>query len=99
MNMFYKAIEGTGVFEEYGQELIPGWRVAMQEFGNRRRRDIVSADAEDIAKELRGSGDWIPELCEELCRMADMESEWADADGESFEDVVYAAAEKLGVEI
>lgn len=54
---------------------------------------------QEIAKELRKSGEWIPELCEELCGLADMEKEWEEADGESFEGVLYAAAEKLGVEI
>lgn len=55
--------------------------------------------AKEIAKELRESGEWIPELCEELCGLADMNKEWEEADGESFEEVLYAAAEKLGVEI
>lgn len=54
---------------------------------------------EEIARELNDSGEWIPELCEELCELAGMEQEWQDADGESFEAVLYAAAEKLGVEI
>lgn len=30
---------------------------------------------------------------------ADMTAEWETADGDTFEAVVYAAAEKLGVEI
>lgn len=54
---------------------------------------------QEIAKELRESGEWIPNLCEELCVLADMENEWKEADGESFEGVLYVAAEKLGVEI
>lgn len=54
--------------------------------------------AQEIAGELR-QGEWIPELCEELCGLADMNEEWEEADGESFEMVLYAAAEKLGVEI
>lgn len=55
--------------------------------------------AEEIAMELNNSGEWIPELCEELCELADMSEEWMQADGETFESVVYAAAEKLGVEV
>ncbi len=54
---------------------------------------------EEIAKELNASGEWIPELCEELCIMAGMDEEWKQADGETFESVVYAAAGKLGVEV
>lgn len=55
--------------------------------------------AEEIVRELNESGEWISELCEELCVLADMEREWKEADGENFESVVYTAAEKLGVEI
>ena len=37
--------------------------------------------------------------CCELCRLAGMESEWREADGETFEDVLIEAAKKLKVEI
>ena len=37
--------------------------------------------------------------CCELCRLAGMESEWREADGETFEAVLNEAAKKLNVEI
>ena len=37
--------------------------------------------------------------CCELCRLAGMESEWREADGETFEAVLIEAAKKLKVEI
>ena len=37
--------------------------------------------------------------CAELCRLAGMESEWVEADGETFEAVLTEAAKKLNVEI
>ena len=37
--------------------------------------------------------------CFELCRLANMESEWREADGETFEDVLIEAAKRLNVEI
>ena len=37
--------------------------------------------------------------CAELCRLANMESEWREADGETFEAVLIEAAKKLNVEI
>lgn len=37
--------------------------------------------------------------CAELCRLANMESEWCEADGETFEAVLIEAAKKLNVEI
>lgn len=55
--------------------------------------------AYEIAEELKNSGEWIPELCEELCELAGMSDEWKEADGDSFESVLYKAAESLGVEI
>ena len=37
--------------------------------------------------------------CAELCRLAGMESEWREADGETFEAVLIEAAKRLNVEI
>lgn len=37
--------------------------------------------------------------CAELCRLAGMESEWLDADGDTFESVLEKAAERLNVKI
>lgn len=55
--------------------------------------------AQEIAKEMRAQNTWNDELCRELCELADMSSEWNEADGESFENVIYEAAEKLNVEV
>ena len=54
---------------------------------------------EEIAKEVSKHWTWIPELCEALCIKADMQTEWKEADDETFESVIEAAAEKLGVTI
>ena len=35
----------------------------------------------------------------ELCERAGMSEEWEAADGDTFESVVYAAAEKFGIQI
>ena len=53
----------------------------------------------ELAKEIRESSVWDLDQLEELCELADMEEEWKISDGETFEQVVYKAAEKLGVEI
>ena len=37
--------------------------------------------------------------CAELCRLAGMESEWQEADGDTFESVLNEAAKKLHVKI
>ena len=55
----------------------------------------------NTASIIRDSDTW--EDCEneccELCRLAGMESEWREADGETFELVLIEAAKRLGVEI
>ena len=55
--------------------------------------------AVEIAEMIRNSDTWDYELLEELCDLADMSDEWKEADGETFESVAFAAADKLGVEI
>lgn len=56
-------------------------------------------EAYDIAADIRAMDTWDMDLCRELCEAAGMLQEWTEADGESFEAVVFAAAEKLGVAI
>lgn len=53
----------------------------------------------EIAADIRTADTWDLELCRELCEAADMLNEWNAADDETFESVLFAAAEKLGVEI
>ena len=55
--------------------------------------------ANEIATTLRSSGEWDFELLEELCELAVLEEDWSNSDSENFEDVVYKAAEILGVDI
>lgn len=55
--------------------------------------------AYEIAEEIRNSDEWDFELCEELCKLAGLETEWEEADGETFEFVLENAAEILNVKI
>lgn len=57
------------------------------------------AKAIQISEKLRNMATWDAQLCAELCELAGMSEEWKDADGDTFEQVLYSAAEKLGVEI
>lgn len=52
-----------------------------------------------IAEAIRNADTWDMDLLAELCEAADMTEEWETADGDTFESVAFAAAEKLGVEI
>ena len=55
----------------------------------------------NIASAIREADTWLDceNECSELCRLAGMESEWLEADGETFEAVLIEAAKKLNVEI
>lgn len=55
--------------------------------------------ANEIATELRNSGEWSLKLLAELCEIAGLKEEWLNSDGETFESVAYKAAEILGVDI
>lgn len=55
--------------------------------------------AEELAETIRSNPEYDMDELSALCWMADMESEWESADGDSFESVAAAAAAKLGVEI
>ncbi len=52
-----------------------------------------------VADRIKNSDTWNADDCRTLCGFADMEDEWDEADAEEFEQVMYQAAERLGVEI
>ena len=54
---------------------------------------------QELAAEIRSNSEWDMDQLTELCELAGMADEWKEADVESFEQVAFAAAEKLGVEI
>lgn len=56
-------------------------------------------EAYAIAEALRSADIWDADLARALCALAGMTPAWEAADGDSFERVVYQAAEKLGVDI
>ena len=55
----------------------------------------------NLASAIREADTWgdCEEEGAELCRLAGMESEWAEADDETFEKVLSEAAKRLNVEI
>ena len=52
-----------------------------------------------VAYRISMSDEWNPEDCRRLCELAGIEDEWDAADGETFEQVVFKAAEILNVKI
>lgn len=59
----------------------------------------IDPRAVELSEVIRNSDTWDMEALAELCELADMAAEWNAADGETFESIAYAAAERLGVEI
>ena len=53
----------------------------------------------EVAARMRASRERGAADCAELCELAGMRAEWEAANGATFEGVVIAAAEKLGVKI
>lgn len=60
---------------------------------------ILQEEAKEIAKQMNDIPVWDNELCAKLCKLAGLENEWKEADGETFEKVVYDAADRLGVDV
>ena len=60
---------------------------------------MKNAQAVELAEKIRNADTWNPDHLQELCKLAGMLEEWKAADGDTFEHVAYAAAEKLNVEI
>ncbi len=52
-----------------------------------------------VANRIYFSDEWNPEDCRRLCELAGIEDEWDAADGETFEQVVFKAAELLNVKV
>lgn len=63
--------------------------------------EISSAAMTDsqLAEAIRTCDEWDSETLRELCGRAGLSLEWSKADGDSFESVVYRAAEILEIEI
>lgn len=56
-------------------------------------------DAKEIAADIIAADTWEPDLCAELCEAAGMTAEWEAAGPDDFEQTLFDAAKKLGVEI
>lgn len=54
-------------------------------------------ELKEMAAAMSASGEWNPDTLKAICEAAGMADEWAAADGDTFEAVAYAAAEKLGI--
>lgn len=57
----------------------------------------MTRTAEEIAEKMREDTYWDNEDATELCELAGLTDEWNNADGDEFENLIYKAADKLGV--
>lgn len=60
---------------------------------------MKNIEATKIADALRSADTWDMGLARELCALAGMAEAFDAADGETFESVICAAADKLGVDV
>lgn len=94
---------------DYCIEQMEDWKNCANDYiddedpdGNRYVDAVVLLEedsAELTAYRIRHNGEWNPDDCRHLCEMADMADEYDSADSDTVEDVVSAAADKLGVDI
>lgn len=70
-------------------------RVKRKQEGKTMKR----TEAQELAAKIAAADTWNENDCKKLCELAGMIDEWNAADGETFETVVYNAAEKLDVKI
>lgn len=61
--------------------------------------DPAADEANEVADRIRNATEWDPDDCRHLCELAGMSEEWEDADGDTFESVIYAAADALNVKL
>lgn len=54
---------------------------------------------QELGEEIRKELYWKLDLCTELARRAGLETEWENSDDETFEHVLFSAAEILGIEL
>ena len=54
---------------------------------------------DEIVNKIKNADTWDFEACAELCAAAGLSEDWENADGDTFENVVYRAAAILNVEI
>ena len=59
----------------------------------------INEKLEALVEEINRLNYWEMEACKELCKRARLETDWEDADADTFEEVIYHAAEILGVVI
>ena len=76
---FYKATKGTEMFEKYGTELIHEDDVAFT-MGNKQRRQIEDAEAEDLAEAFRREEEFDPDIFNALAEMAEIKLPEDDLD-------------------
>ena len=54
---------------------------------------------QELGEEIRKIQWWDHDLCTELARRAGLETEWENSDDETFEHVLFSAAEILGIDL
>lgn len=102
----YDLVEAVKMMVEYDCERIAVidtyFEVCDEEYDIADLRDMGYLDSDDpetVGFLIRKADHWEPDDCEAFCKAAGLEEEWKEADGDSFEDVLLRAQEKLGIDI
>ena len=102
----YDLVEAVKMMVEYDCERIAvidtDFEVCDEEYDIADLRDMGYFDSDDpetVGFLIRKADHWELDDCEAFCKAAGLEKEWEEDDGDSFEDVLRAAQEKLGIDI
>lgn len=91
---FYKAIKGTEVFEDYGENLI--YQDAVVNMAKEERKQIEDATEEDLAEAFNQSSEFDPDIFEALLEMAEIEY---DEEIDDRDEIIEKVSEKLEIEL
>ena len=55
----------------------------------------MTKETQELINRITEATEWNLEDCKALCKLAGLEKEWNEADGETFEKVIYTALDLL----
>lgn len=94
-----EVVSDNRYLKEAAEEVLEAVKAEIEAEEAALNQNVNFEEAAEIAAKIREADTWGADDCRELCDLAGIADEWDAADGETFESVVYKAANILGVEI
>ena len=94
---FYRALEGTDLFDQYGEKLIYGDQVAFS-LSNQDRAQVRDARPEELAEAFNSSDEFEPDIFAALMELAQVEVSEEEIE-EDRDTIMEKVGDVLGVEL